>query len=102
MDWRECSFVNLTVSICEQQTETQPGSLDTATQPHKMLASPAVRRIIRENNLDPSLIQTSLGKSDRILKEDVLNFIKKTGADKAISHQSSHEVNIYEHYEQNR
>jgi len=36
--------------------------------------SPAVRRIIFENNLDPSLI-TGTGKGNRLTKKDVLNYL---------------------------
>jgi 2-oxoisovalerate dehydrogenase E2 component (dihydrolipoyl transacylase) len=38
------------------------------------LATPAVRRIARENNLDLSLVPSS-GKDGRVLKDDVLNYL---------------------------
>jgi len=40
------------------------------------LATPAVRRIARENNLDLSLVPSS-GKDGRVLKEDVLNYLNE-------------------------
>lgn len=39
--------------------------------------SPAVRRVVAENDLDPRLIPAT-GKDGRILKQDVLNFIDET------------------------
>jgi len=40
------------------------------------LATPAVRRIARENNLDLTLVPSS-GKDGRVLKEDVLNYLNE-------------------------
>ena len=40
------------------------------------LATPAVRRIARENNLDLSLVPSS-GKDGRVLKDDVLNYLNE-------------------------
>jgi hypothetical protein len=40
----------------------------------KVLATPAVRRLLRENNLDASKVPGS-GKDGRVLKEDVLKFV---------------------------
>ncbi|MBL6952812.1 MAG: 2-oxoglutarate dehydrogenase complex dihydrolipoyllysine-residue succinyltransferase [Alphaproteobacteria bacterium] len=41
--------------------------------------SPAVRRLVQEHNLDPAAIPAS-GKDGRLLKEDVLNYVKAGGA----------------------
>ena len=40
--------------------------------------SPAVRRLVQEHNLDPAAVPAS-GKDGRLLKEDVLNYIKNGG-----------------------
>ncbi len=42
----------------------------------KILTTPAVRRLARENNLDLSLV-TSTGKNGRVLKEDALKYLQK-------------------------
>jgi len=53
---------------------------ESALNPEKVkiqnnaLATPAVRRIARENNLDLSLVPSS-GKDGRVLKDDVLNYL---------------------------
>jgi 2-oxoisovalerate dehydrogenase E2 component (dihydrolipoyl transacylase) len=43
-----------------------------------VLATPAVRRIAMENNVDLSLVQAS-GKDGRITKHDILNFVASGG-----------------------
>jgi len=53
-----------------------PESSPEVTDHSKFKTTPAVRRIAKENNIDLSLI-TPTGPQGRILKEDVLNFLKK-------------------------
>lgn len=48
------------------------------------LATPAVRRIARENNLDLTLVPSS-GKDGRVLKEDVLNYLNDDAASTSVS-----------------
>ena len=47
-----------------------------------VLMSPAARKLIEENNIDPSTI-TNTGKAGRITKEDVINFISVAKSAKA-------------------
>lgn len=42
----------------------------------KVLATPAVRKIASENNIDLAMI-TGSGKDGRVLKEDVLRFLEQ-------------------------
>jgi 2-oxoisovalerate dehydrogenase E2 component (dihydrolipoyl transacylase) len=56
----------------EKPTKPQPAHLQT-------FATPAVRRIAKENNVDLSQV-TGTGKDGRILKEDVLNYVKNPQA----------------------
>ena len=59
-------------------TESSPPT-PAASGSGKVIATPAVRRIAAENNIDLSLIKGT-GNNGRILKEDVLNHIEgKTG-----------------------
>lgn len=50
------------------------------------LATPAVRRIARENNLDLSLVPSS-GKDGRVLKDDVLNYLNEDASSLPASSQ---------------
>ncbi len=52
-----------------------PASTPAAAAP----LSPAVRRLVQEHGLDPNTIPTT-GKDGRLLKEDVLNFVKAGSA----------------------
>lgn len=59
-------------------TTTAPSSVPEQRSMHvgsKPLLTPAVRRLCKENNLDPSSIRGT-GKEGRILKEDVLRFLE--------------------------
>lgn len=47
-----------------------------AIEQQQVLATPAVRRIARENNLNLSLVPSS-GKNGRVLKEDALNYLQQ-------------------------
>ena len=48
---------------------------EQALDKKNVLATPAVRRIARENNLDLSLVPSS-GPNGRVLKEDAINYLK--------------------------
>ncbi|XP_064003113.1 lipoamide acyltransferase component of branched-chain alpha-keto acid dehydrogenase complex, mitochondrial isoform X2 [Pogoniulus pusillus] len=68
----------------EDIVETPPMSHEEHTHQeikgHKTLATPAVRRLAMENNIKLSEI-VGTGKDNRILKEDILNYLaKQTGA----------------------
>ncbi|WLD59385.1 2-oxo acid dehydrogenase subunit E2 [Salinispirillum sp. LH 10-3-1] len=54
-----------------QSNEPSQNSAPSLLRGHKTLASPAVRRIAREHNLDLAQVQGS-GKDGRVLKEDLL------------------------------
>lgn len=57
-----------------EQTETKTKDVDDAVS-DDMPLSPAVRRILQENNLDPQQIHGS-GKKGRLTKADVLEYIE--------------------------
>ena len=72
------------VELPNQEIETQEHKLELVKQPtnvtqseinNKVLTMPAVRKLAREHDLDLNLISGS-GKSGRILKEDVLEYLK--------------------------
>ncbi|WP_242521542.1 dihydrolipoyllysine-residue acetyltransferase [Motiliproteus sp. SC1-56] len=56
---------------------TEPAATASA-RPGKALASPAVRRIAREHDLDIGQVPGS-GKNGRVLKEDILRFVEQGG-----------------------
>lgn len=72
------------VELPNQEIETQEHKLELVKQPtnvtqseinNKVSTTPAVRKLAREHDLDLNLISGS-GKSGRILKEDVLEYLK--------------------------
>ena len=72
------------VELPNHEIETQEHKLELVKQPinvtqseinKKVLTTPAVRKLAREHDLDLNLISGS-GKSGRILKEDVLEYLK--------------------------
>ena len=72
------------VELPNQEIESQEHKLELVKQPanvtqseinKKVLTTPAVRKLAREHDLDLNLISGS-GKSGRILKEDVLEYLK--------------------------
>lgn len=69
-------------SIFTQHTfSSQPSSISNVTS-GKPLTTPAVRRIAMEYGIQLVNIQGT-GKSGRIMKEDILNHLKKTSSDKS-------------------
>lgn len=56
--------------------EAPPETPVTPVQPPSILTTPAVRRLSRDSNVDLSVVAGS-GKDGRILKEDVLAYIKQ-------------------------
>ncbi|NOY62076.1 MAG: 2-oxoglutarate dehydrogenase complex dihydrolipoyllysine-residue succinyltransferase [Gammaproteobacteria bacterium] len=74
-----------TASDTNTATTTSDESKDNETRPESqptsdaLALSPAVRKLVAENDLDPTLIHGS-GRDERILKEDVLNYIKNRSA----------------------
>lgn len=58
-----------TPQVIDDQVDNQPSS-------EKISLSPAVRRLIQENKLDPSIIPSS-GKKGRLTKTDVLAFMNE-------------------------
>ena len=61
----------------QESVKTEVASIDIPL-------SPAVRRIIFENNIDPSLI-TGTGKGDRLTKTDVMDYLAQNSPSKALS-----------------
>jgi len=64
----------------EPQRETAPAEAEPAATEARM--GPAARKLVDENNLDPSIIPGS-GKDGRITKEDVLNYLESGGKEAA-------------------
>ena len=57
-------------------------------QVKELLLSPAARKMIEENNIDPESV-TASGKDGRVTKEDVLNYLKTANSSPAPSSESS-------------
>jgi len=72
------------VSSSKPVEKTEESSKDISALDDK-LTSPAVRRILAENDLQPSQIEGS-GKDGRITKDDVVSYIK-TGRDKNVTQE---------------
>ena len=64
---------NTAVEVTQNTDKSALNSKEMQFQ-NNALATPAVRRIARENNLDLSLVPSS-GKDGRVLKDDVLNYL---------------------------
>jgi 2-oxoglutarate dehydrogenase E2 component (dihydrolipoamide succinyltransferase) len=64
------------LAIMEEQKLTEPETISSETAADDIPLSPAVRRLIQENQLDPHKILGS-GKHGRILKSDVLAYLEK-------------------------
>jgi 2-oxoglutarate dehydrogenase E2 component (dihydrolipoamide succinyltransferase) len=68
----------LEIKDAEETTAVTPDSQEQEqTSSEDIPLSPAVRRLIQENNLDPQIILGS-GKKGRLTKTDVLDYIKKS------------------------
>ena len=74
-DSEKDSNQNIAVEI-DSDNEVSPLSAERMPLNNNALATPAVRRIARENDLDLSLVPSS-GKDGRVLKDDVLNYLNK-------------------------
>ncbi|MBT5293085.1 MAG: dihydrolipoyllysine-residue acetyltransferase [Cellvibrionales bacterium] len=74
-DSEKDSNQNIAVEI-DSDNEVSPLSAERMPLNNNALATPAVRRIARENHLDLSLVPSS-GKDGRVLKDDVLNYLNK-------------------------
>lgn len=63
-------------------------SADNTVHNDKVLTTPAVRKIAKENNVNLSLVPGT-GPKNRILKEDILNFVKDPSAAKSAAQSDS-------------
>ena len=75
VDSEKESNQNTAVEV-DNVNEASPLSAERLPLNTNALATPAVRRIARENDLDLSLVPSS-GKDGRVLKDDVLNYLNK-------------------------
>lgn len=66
-------------SAAPAATEAPAAQTSESTAKENDQLSPAVRRLVAENDLNPEQI-TGTGKDGRITKEDVLNYIKQGGS----------------------
>ena len=64
------------LALLNPQTEPIDEPNQIAAEPSETPLSPAVRRLIQENELDPALI-TGSGKNGRLTKTDVLSYIEE-------------------------
>ena len=65
----------------EATSETESTGVVTTSDPNKMvLAMPSVRQYAREKDVDISLV-TPTGKSGRVIKEDIDNYVENGGAE---------------------
>lgn len=67
------------VEVKAGTSKSEPVQSVTVASSSKVLSTPAVRKIARENNLDLSQVPAS-GKNGRVLKEDVLNYLEGSSA----------------------
>ena len=89
---------NTAVDVTKNADESALNSEKVKIQ-NNALATPAVRRIARENNLDLSLVPSS-GKDGRVLKDDVLNYLSADAVStKAVVNTPSLEVVQLDHIE---
>lgn len=83
-------------SATEEKPEPKPTKVDEVTQSlkaepsttRKVLATPAVRRIAREKDIDLSDVQGT-GPNGRVLKEDMLNFVEGGASSPAVASSTS-------------
>ncbi|KAI1712530.1 2-oxoacid dehydrogenases acyltransferase (catalytic domain) domain-containing protein [Ditylenchus destructor] len=66
---------NVSADTPSEPTAKSP-NVQSTDYNNKILAAPAVRRMVRESNVDVSKINGT-GKDGRILKEDILNYLGK-------------------------
>ena len=64
------------LALLNPQTESVDEPNQIAAEPSEISLSPAVRRLVQENALDPALIPAS-GKNGRLTKADVLSYLKE-------------------------
>ena len=89
---------NTTVDVTNNTDESALNPEKVKIQ-NNALATPAVRRIARENNLDLSLVPSS-GKDGRVLKDDVLNYLSADAVStKAVVNTPSLEVTQLDYIE---
>ena len=68
--------------------KSEPARAESAAEDDSDKLSPAVRKLVEENDLDPSRI-SGTGKDGRLTKGDVLLFMKEGGGDKKAAEPSA-------------